>query len=66
MTPHKAAASRCHDKAMVEEKAGILRERLQRALSPNGNPTIKNMLAVLGAVGLQLAVTRQPNALAHA
>jgi DNA-binding phage protein len=51
---------------MVEEKAGILRERLQRALSPNGNPTIKNMLAVLGAVGLQLAVTRQPNALAHA
>lgn len=52
--------------AMVAEKAGIPRESLYRALSPKGNPTIKTMLAVLGAAGLQLAVTRQPNALAQA
>jgi probable addiction module antidote protein len=52
--------------ALVAEKAGIPRESLYRALSPKGNPTIKTMLAVLGAAGLQLAVTRQPSALAHA
>ncbi len=51
--------------ALVAEKAGIPRESLYRALSPKGNPTIKTMLAVLGAAGLQLAVTRQSNALAH-
>jgi probable addiction module antidote protein len=48
--------------AVVAEKAGIPRESLYRALSPKGNPTIKTMLAVLGAAGLQLAVTRQPDA----
>jgi probable addiction module antidote protein len=52
--------------AMVAEKAGIPRESLYRALSPKGNPTIKTMLAVLGAAGLQLAVTRQHSAVAHA
>lgn len=51
--------------AMVAEKAGMPRESLYRALSPKGNPTIKTMLAVLGAAGLQLAVTRQTNELAH-
>ena len=48
--------------AVVAEKAGMPRESLYRALSPKGNPTIKTMLAVLGAAGLQLAVTRQPDA----
>jgi probable addiction module antidote protein len=52
--------------ALVAEKAGISRESLYRALSPKGNPTIKTMLAVLGAAGLQLAVTRQPCAQTHA
>ena len=52
--------------AVVAEKAGIPRESLYRALSPKGNPTIKTMLAVLGAAGLQLAVTRQPDASAPA
>lgn len=47
--------------AVVAEKAGMPRESLYRALSPKGNPTIKTMLAVLGAAGLQLAVTRQPD-----
>jgi probable addiction module antidote protein len=52
--------------AVVAEKAGMPRESLYRALSPKGNPTIKTMLAVLGAAGLQLAVTRQPSELARA
>ncbi|MEY2839468.1 MAG: hypothetical protein RJB60_1767 [Pseudomonadota bacterium] len=45
--------------AAVAERAGIPRESLYRALSPRGNPTIKTLLAVLGASGLHLAVTRQ-------
>ncbi|MBC7380164.1 MAG: putative addiction module antidote protein [Burkholderiaceae bacterium] len=44
--------------AAVAQRAGLPRESLYRALSPNGNPTIKTLLAVLGAAGLQLAVTR--------
>ena len=42
----------------VAERAGIPRESLYRALSPNGNPTIKTLLAVLGAAGLKLGVHR--------
>lgn len=48
--------------AAVAERAGIPRESLYRALSPRGNPTIKTLLAVLGAAGLHLAVTRQGHA----
>ena len=46
--------------AAVAERAGMPRESLYRALSPKGNPTIKTLLAVLGAAGLHLAVTREP------
>ena len=46
------------DMAAVAQRAGIPRESLYRALSPRGNPTIKTLLAVLGAAGLQLGVTR--------
>ncbi|MES2152634.1 MAG: addiction module antidote protein [Pseudomonadota bacterium] len=44
--------------ATVAERAGIPRESLYRALSPNGNPTVKTLLAVLGAAGLKLRVRR--------
>ena len=44
--------------AAVAQRAGIPRESLYRALSAHGNPTIKALLAVLGAAVLQLAVTR--------
>ena len=45
--------------AAVAERAGIQRESLYRALSPaHGNPTLKTLLAILGGVGLRLAVTR--------
>ncbi|KWH54615.1 DNA-binding protein [Burkholderia anthina] len=36
--------------------AGISRESLYRTLSPNGNPTLKTLLAVLKTVGLRLSV----------
>ena len=44
--------------ALVAERAGIPRESLYRALSPNGNPTVKTLLAVLDAAGLRLGVHR--------
>ncbi len=41
---------------VVAKAAGISRESLYRALSPRGNPTLKTILAVLGAVGMRLSV----------
>lgn len=43
----------------VAERAGMPRESLYRALGPRGNPTIKTLLAVLGASGLHLSVARE-------
>jgi probable addiction module antidote protein len=40
----------------VAADAGISREALHRALSPNGNPTLTTLLAVLKTVGLRLSV----------
>ena len=48
----------------VAAEAGISRESLYRALSPNGNPTLKTLLAVLKAVGMRLSV--EPENHAHA
>lgn len=45
--------------ATVAQRAGIQREGLYRALSPKGNPTLKTLLAILGAAGLRLSVTRR-------
>jgi probable addiction module antidote protein len=42
--------------AEVAKEAGIQRESLYRALSPNGNPTLKTLIAVLKTVGMRLAV----------
>ena len=43
----------------VAERAGIPRESLYRALGPRGNPTVKTLLAVMNASGLQLSVARE-------
>ncbi len=51
--------------ATVAAKAGVQRESLYRALSANGNPTLKTMLAVLQATGLHLSISRAPNMAAH-
>ena len=42
----------------IARLAGVSRESLYRALSTKGNPTIKTLLAVLGAAGLKLSVHR--------
>lgn len=36
--------------------AGLSRQGLQKALSPNGNPTIRTFIKVLGTFGYQLTV----------
>ncbi len=41
---------------VIATDAGISRESLYRALSANGNPTLKTLLAVLKAVGMRLSV----------
>lgn len=40
----------------IAAEAGISRESLYRALSANGNPTLKTMLAVLKAMDMRLSV----------
>jgi probable addiction module antidote protein len=40
----------------VAAEAGISRESLYRALSANGNPTLKTLLAVLKALGMKLSI----------
>jgi len=46
----------------VAAQAGISRESLYRALSPNGNPTLKTLLAVLKVVGMRLSVEPEEHA----
>ncbi len=41
----------------VAEGAGISREILTRSLGPQGNPTVKTLLAILSASGLHLSVS---------
>ncbi len=41
----------------VAKRAGIQRETLRKALSAQGNPTLKTLLAILKGAGLRLAVT---------
>lgn len=48
----------------VAADAGISRESLYRALSANGNPTLKTLLAVLKAVGMKLSVEQEDHVVA--
>ena len=49
--------------AKVAKAAGIERESLYRALSPNGNPRFSTLVGVMKAVGLKLTV--EPAHVAH-
>ena len=42
--------------AAVAVEAGIQRESLYRVLSPKGNPTMNNLIAVLKSLGMRLTV----------
>ncbi len=44
--------------AKIAKAAGVPRESLYRALSPNGNPRFSTLHAILRAAGLKLAVER--------
>lgn len=45
----------------VSEKANLNRESLYRMLSKRGNPEIKSILALLGSMGLKLAIEPSKN-----
>ena len=40
----------------LERATGMKRQTLNKALGPNGNPTLETLLPVLSALGLRLAV----------
>lgn len=43
----------------IARKAGLGRQALYNALSESGNPTLETLLAVLGALGLELSVHKR-------
>ena len=43
----------------VAKQAGVGRQALYAALSDTGNPTLETLVAVLGALGLELSVQKR-------
>lgn len=43
----------------IARKAGVGRQALYAALSESGNPTLETLVAVLGALGLELTVQKR-------
>jgi probable addiction module antidote protein len=41
--------------AQIAEQTGLSREQLYRSISEKGNPTLKTTLAVMQALGIELA-----------
>ncbi|MCL1960539.1 MAG: DNA-binding protein [Desulfovibrionaceae bacterium] len=54
MVIHHVAQAYC-DFDKLAQDAGISREELDSALSPEGNPTLSTLQSVLGSVGLRLS-----------
>lgn len=54
----RTVAESCGGLGAIATEAGISREALYRSLSPNGNPTLKTMIAVLKVLGMRLSVER--------
>ncbi|MDX9668626.1 putative addiction module antidote protein [Pseudomonas sp. P5_152] len=50
--------ARAKGMAELAKESGLSREQLYRSFSENGNPTLKNLLKVMRAIGLDLT-TRQ-------
>lgn len=42
--------------SVIAKKSGVSREPLYRALSSNGNPTVKTLITVFHALGMRLSV----------
>lgn len=53
--------ARARGMSEVAREAGVSRESLYRALSPDGNPEFGTVLRVARALGLRLTVTPEPN-----
>ena len=43
----------------IAKKSGLGRQALYNALSDSGNPTLETLVAVLGALGLELTVQKR-------
>jgi len=56
-------AARAKSMMQVARESGLNREHLYRAFSEQGNPTLRNLLSVMQALGLRLSV-QQDQALA--
>jgi probable addiction module antidote protein len=55
----------------IAEETGLAREQLYRSFSENGNPTLKTLLAVMKALGVELSAQpetkrRRPRRVSHA
>lgn len=50
--------ARAKGMSKVAEETGLAREALYRSLANDGNPTLKSMLTVMRAVGLELTSKR--------
>ena len=53
----------CEDAGMtmtdLARKTGLCRETLYLVLSPNGNPTMKTIIAILNAFGIRMVFMRE-------
>jgi probable addiction module antidote protein len=49
--------ARAKGMTQIAEQTGLSREQLYRSFSRRGNPTLKTMLAVMHALGVQLSAT---------
>ena len=50
-------AARARGMSEIARASGLSREHLYRSFSENGNPTLKSILAVMEALGVQLSAT---------
>ena len=57
----RALGDVARSKGMTEiaKKTGLGRQALYTALSENGNPTLETLMAVFGALGLELTVQKR-------
>ena len=49
-------AARAKGMSEIAREAGLSREQLYRSFSKNGNPTLKSILAVMKALGVDMTV----------
>ena len=53
---------RAYGVSYISEQTGIGRQSIYKMLSENGNPTHRNLMAILDALGLELTVKQKESA----